>query len=261
MTVLDATATPDEWAPPEITDPFVIHSEGQWTQVPAQWPWHSHPVHELVWVRHGSMTTRARAGAGEQLFTVPQGRALWLPAGVDHSGSLTANVTLCDAFFSPERTPVSFDVPTEVLMTPVLESLLTHLARTDLTDAARTRAEAVVFDVLEPAPQQLCLKVPDDLRIATVVDTLLDDPGHPRDLDGWARDLGISGRTVTRAFRASTGFTFGQWRQSLRIQHAVSLLSAGRPVHEVSDQLGYAQSSTFIAAFRRVTGRTPGAHL
>lgn len=199
---------------------------------------------------------RVRTDDGEQLFTAQEGRAVWLPAGTPHSGQVTANVILCDAFFSPERTPVAFLRPTVVEMTPVLESLLTHLARPDLADAARARAEAVVFDVLEPAADQFSLPVPDDPRITRIVDTLLADPACPRALDGWARDLGISERTVTRAFRESTGLTYGQWRQSLRIRHAVTLLSAGHRVHEVSDQLGYTQPSTFIAAFHKVTGKT-----
>lgn len=245
--------------PAEITAPFVILSEGQWPDVPTDWPWHSHSVHELVWVRHGTMTSRVRTGDGERLFTVQEGRAVWLPAGTPHAGQVTANVTLCDAFFSPERTPVAFHGPTVVEMSTVLESLLVHLARPDLEDAARARAEAVVFDVLEPAADQFVLPVPDDPRIARVIDTLLADPAHPRSLDGWARELDISERTVTRAFRESTGLTFGQWRQSVRIRHAVTLLSEGRRVHEVSDLLGYAQPSTFIAAFHRLTGRTPGA--
>ncbi|MDN6535816.1 MAG: AraC family transcriptional regulator [Corynebacterium variabile] len=245
--------------PAEITAPFVILSEGQWPDVPTDWPWHSHSVHELVWVRHGTMTSRVRTDDGEQLFTVQERRAVWLPAGTPHSGQVTANVILCDAFFSPERTPVAFLRPTVVEMTTVLESLLTHLARPDLADAARARAEAVVFDVLEPAADQFSLPVPDDPRITRIVDTLLADPACPRALDGWARDLGISERTVTRAFRESTGLTYGQWRQSLRIRHAVTLLSAGHRVHEVSDQLGYTQPSTFIAAFHKVTGKTPGA--
>lgn len=29
--------------PAEITAPFVILSEGQWPDVPTDWPWHSHP--------------------------------------------------------------------------------------------------------------------------------------------------------------------------------------------------------------------------
>ena len=36
------------------------------------------------------MTTRIRTDDGEHLFTVPEGRGVWLPAGVHHAGQLTA---------------------------------------------------------------------------------------------------------------------------------------------------------------------------
>ncbi len=38
------------------------------------------------------------------------------------------------------------------------------------------------------------------------------------------------------------------------------MLAEGLEVHAVSDQLGYGHPSTFIAAFRRVMGTTPGAY-
>jgi len=40
----------------------------------------------------------------------------------------------------------------------------------------------------------------------------------------------------------------------------VSLLPEGVQVQEVAEQLGYAQPSTFIAAFKRTVGMTPGAY-
>lgn len=227
------------------------------TNPPTRWPVHSHDHHELVWVRRGTMTTRAEG----RIFTVPEGRGIWLPARTEHSGDVTAGVTLYGTLFAPDRTPGNFTVPaavTVVTMTTVLESLLTHLGRDDLAPDARARAEAVVFDVLEPAERQLDLRVPTDPRISTVVDTLLADPRDLRGLDAWARRLGISERTVTRAFREATGLTFGRWRMELRIQRAIAMLSEGQTVQDVSRQLGYAQPSTFIAAFRRVTDTTPG---
>lgn len=49
-------------------------------------------------------------------------------------GRTTAGVEFHDAFFAPDRTPFTFEGPTAITTTPVLESLLTHLARTDFGD-------------------------------------------------------------------------------------------------------------------------------
>ncbi|ODU05592.1 MAG: AraC family transcriptional regulator [Pseudonocardia sp. SCN 72-86] len=240
---------------PEHAGAHVILAESETSALPLEWEPHSHAMHELVWVRGGTLTARV----GDRVFTVSDGSGLWIPVGTAHAGRLTANVAFHDAFFAPDRTPVAFDEPTAIAMTPVLESLLSHLARADLGDAARARAEVVVFDVLEPSARQLALRLPGDDRIDPIATALLDDPADDRALDEWARTLGISERTITRAFRVATGLSFVQWRQVLRVHAALTLLSEGHDVQATSARLGYAQPSTFIEAFRRVMGTTPGA--
>ncbi|MGG7509952.1 AraC family transcriptional regulator [Plantibacter sp. YIM 135249] len=244
-------------SPVRASEPFVIFADAEVPAEPTEWAPHSHPMHELVWVRGGTQTTRV----GDRIFTVSDGSGLWLPAGQPHAGRLTAGVELSNAFFAPDRTPVAFDGPTVIAMTPVLESLLGHLSRTDLDADARARAESVVFDVLEPSPRQLALRLPGDPRIDTIAETLLDAPADDRSLEDWARELGISDRTITRAFRKTTGLSFVQWRRVLRVHQALTFLSEGHDVQATAELLGYAQSSTFIAAFRREMGTTPGAFL
>jgi AraC-like DNA-binding protein len=53
--------------------------------------------------------------------------------------------------------------------------------------------------------------------------------------------------------------TFSRWRASARMRAALPLLAAGRPVSQVASEVGYDTASAFVAAFRRVTGTTPGA--
>ncbi|NEC14775.1 AraC family transcriptional regulator [Streptomyces sp. SID8014] len=241
--------------PVQAPGPFAILSESRIPRVPTEWSPHAHPLHELVWVRGGTLTSRV----ADRIFTVSEGHGLWMPAGTVHGGRATAGAEFHDAFFAPERTPFAFREPVAITMTPLLESLLAHLARTDLQAAARARAEAVVFDVLEPSDRQFALQLPGDPRIDPIAGALLDDPGDGRSLEEWARELGTSERTVTRAFRHTTGLSFAQWRQLLRAHRALILLSGGHDVATVSEVLGYAQPSSFIAAFRRVMGTTPGA--
>ncbi|MGW6020400.1 helix-turn-helix domain-containing protein [Streptomyces sp. NPDC055099] len=224
-------------------------------RAPTEWSPHAHPLHELVWVRGGTLTSRV----GDRVFTVVEGHGLWMPAGVVHAGRATAGAEFSDAFFALDRTPFAFTEPKAIAMTPLLESLLNHLSRTDLDAEARARAESVVFDVIQPAERQFSVRLPGDPRIDAIAEALLDDPGDGRSLEEWARHLGTSDRTITRAFRQTTGLSFAQWRQMLRVHRALMLLADGFDVTTVSDVLGYAQPSSFIAAFRRVMGTTPGA--
>ncbi|WUI52313.1 AraC family transcriptional regulator [Streptomyces sp. NBC_00414] len=243
--------------PERATAPFAIVAGLQVPRVPTEWAPHSHPRHELVWVRGGTLTSRVE----DRVFTVSEGHGLWMPAGVVHGGRATAGAKFYEAFFAPDRAPLAFafEEPRAIAMTPLLESLLTHLSRTDLDAAARARAESVVFDVLQPSEHRFALQLPGDARIDAIADALLDDPADDRSLEEWARCLGISDRTITRAFRHATGLSFAQWRQVLRVHRALTLLAEGFDVTTVSETLGYAQPSTFIASFRRVMGTTPGA--
>ncbi|MBM2620738.1 helix-turn-helix domain-containing protein [Actinoplanes sp. LDG1-06] len=250
-TVVRRGVSVPDGAPAALT----IVAESEVPGVPTEWSPHSHPMHLLVWVRGGTLTSRI----GNRIFTVPPGFGLWLPAGVVHGGRLTAAAELHDAFFAPERTPVEFAGPTSIAVTPLLESLLLRLAGTGLDAGARARTEAVVFDVLDPAERQFALELPGDPRIDTIAEALLGNPADDRGLPEWAAQLGVSERTITRAFREATGLSFAQWRQALRVHEALKLLSEGVDVGSVSERLGYSQPSTFIAAFRRVMNVTPGA--
>lgn len=253
--VLDEVQVPDA-----VAAPFAIFSESVYVAVPLEFEPHSHPVHELVWVRGGTMSVRL----ADVLVTVPEGHGVWIPAGVVHSGRTTARTVLSDALFDTQRsaTPLASLADAVVIeVTPILASLLTYLERTDLSTEARIRAEAVVFDVLAPAARQLSLRVPHAARVEPIVAALLVDPTDERTLSDWASVLDMSERTITRLFRSHTGLSFMQWRQVLRVHRALALLGEGLAVQEVSDLMGYAQSSTFIASFRRVMGVTPGAYV
>jgi AraC-like DNA-binding protein len=137
-------------------------------------------------------------------------------------------------------------------------ALVGHLARPELTDDARRRAEAVLFDVLAPAPVASAdLTWPRDGRARQVADALAADPADERDVGTWAREVGASERTLSRLFVAETGLSMGRWRTRLRVRTALELLAAGTPVAVVGRQVAYRTTSAFIAAFRREVGVTP----
>jgi AraC-like DNA-binding protein len=52
---------------------------------------------------------------------------------------------------------------------------------------------------------------------------------------------------------------FESWRRQVRLMRAVELLVAGRSVKEVAFAVGYQDSGTLVALFRRTFGKTPRA--
>ena len=54
--------------------------------------------------------------------------------------------------------------------------------------------------------------------------------------------------------------TFYEWRTQLRIYHALVLLADGHDTTRVARACGWANPSSFIAAFPNIMGTTPGRY-
>ncbi|WP_106402843.1 helix-turn-helix domain-containing protein [Actinocorallia populi] len=234
--------------------PFVILGWSETIAHDTTWNAHSHPFHELLWNERGTST----AVVGTRAWTVTPALGLWMPAGTLHSGSAIAG-TLCRANFFGFGTMTSLsDTPVGVEITPLLRLLLERLADTELPDGSRAVTEAMVLDVLTPSSRELLLQMPTSDLLRPIADAVRSDPGDRRTLANWASQLGVSRRTITRAFNAETGTSFARWVAAVRVQHAVALLTRGWEVDAVAEKVGYRSASAFGAAFRRTTGLTPG---
>jgi len=67
----------------------------------------------------------------------------------------------------------------------------------------------------------------------------------------------LSTRQLTRGFRASRGYSIGNYVADSRIDHAKRMLLRGESVKAISYSLGFASPSAFCCSFRRATGLTP----
>lgn len=235
--------------------PFPILSWSEDFTHDLEWNEHSHPYHELLWNERGAST----AVVGSRVWTVTPTLGLWMPAGTLHSGSAVAGTRCRASLFGFDAvTPIS-SAPVAVEITPLLRLLLERLADTELPAGSRSLTEAMVLDVLTPAPHELLLQMPTSDLLRPIADAVRKDPGDGRGLAEWASLLGVSARTISRAFNAETGTSFARWVAAVRAQHAVELLTQGWPVEAVAERVGYRSASAFGAAFRRTTGLTPGA--
>ncbi|MEI8593039.1 helix-turn-helix domain-containing protein [Photobacterium sp. Hal280] len=99
--------------------------------------------------------------------------------------------------------------------------------------------------------------MPQDRRLAPIVDALLSDPGSTKTLAQWARQTGATERTLSRVFQKEIQLTFPQWRQRLRLMTAITLLEQGLSVQNVAHEIGYQSVSAFIEAFRLAFKLTP----
>ena len=168
---------------------------------------------------------------GRTSWVLPPTRAVWLPAGVAHSVAASGQTTMLSAYVRPDRCPLRWETPTVVDVSGLVRELVGHLSREGLSVEERQRAEAVVWDVIEPLPvATVSPPLPVDDRARKVADGLLADPTDGRTLAAWGRTVGASERTLARLFTAETGMGFERWRSTARLAAALPLLASGMPV-------------------------------
>jgi AraC-like DNA-binding protein len=95
--------------------------------------------------------------------------------------------------------------------------------------------------------------------LAAVERVVADGERGFRSLEDVARTLHLSPRTLKRRL-AAEGATFSAIVEAARRERALLLLrSPELSLDEIADRLGYSDVANFTRAFRRWTGRTPGA--
>ncbi|MFW0790550.1 helix-turn-helix domain-containing protein [Gordonia sp. CPCC 205333] len=220
-------------------------------------PEHRHAQHQIVWAPTGVLTVVAVSRS----WVLPPTRALFVPAGTPHVTGSRDGADLRGVYLEPDLATTSFVTPTLLRVSRLLHELFDHLISTELGDAQRERAQALVFDLLEPIDViPVGAPMPVDDRAVALAMMWLTNPTDQRSLAELAAEAGFSSRTAARLFDAETGMTAGQWRTQARLAAALPLLASGVAVSRVAPRVGYATSSAFVDAFRRYTGVSPARY-
>lgn len=226
--------------------------------VGTRFEWHSHADHQLAWSPEGVLVVLTEDGAS---YVLPPSRALWVPAGTVHETRASGAAVLRSVYLEPLRCPIDWSAPTPVGVSPLLGELIHHLDDRGLGAEERSRAEAVLFDLLLPLRiATIDVRRPSDPRARDVADALLADPADPRTLREWGQAVGASSRTLARVFLEDTGLSFGRWRTLVRLQASLPYLAEQMPVSTVAPLVGYRTTSAYVVAFRTHTGVTPGRY-
>lgn len=221
---------------------------------------HSHAWYQLIYAIEGTMMVTTETG----MWVVPPHRAVWVPPGIVHQISYPV--------FTRERhlyidCNARSDLPDRCMVLDV-SPLLRELIRAasllpveyDLEGADGRLMEVLLDQLRPPRNDQLHLPMPHDPRLLKICNYLQTDPADNRTLEDWSRESGASSRTLARLFMRETGMPFREWRQKLRLLHALEKLANNRPVTEVALDLGYDTPSAFISMFRKAMGKTPGTY-
>ncbi len=202
-------------------------------------------------------------------WIVPANRVAWIPAGFEHQHRAHGRTDMRIEFLSASLARLVPDHPAVFMASDLARELLLTLSGARNDEGATgsdghgsgARLRRVLVDELHQAPAQpLKLPEPRDDRLQSVARLLWENPADNTSLAGLGQKVGASARTLSRLLRDELGMTFYEWRTQLRISHALVLLADGHDTTHVAHACGWANPSSFIAAFAHILGTTPGRH-
>jgi AraC-like DNA-binding protein/quercetin dioxygenase-like cupin family protein len=222
---------------------------------------HSHEEGQFAYAATGGISMFTDEGN----WIVPAQRAIWVPANIGHEMHMHGHVTMLNTFIGPRAAQLAA-LPSHCQVFGV-SALLRHLLDAMLelpahAGAKRARLEAVLLDELSGLPRlPFSVPLPQDPRLSRACRYMLDAPTQSISIDEMARLANVSRRTFTRQFREATGLSFVVWRTHVCVLEALSRLSQGASVKDVSVDLGYSSTSAFSAAFKQLLGEPPVRYL
>lgn len=225
----------------------------------------SHARGHLVYAASGVLAVHTERGTS----VVPASRAAWTPAGFTHCHRAHGDTDMRIVFLAPSLARLMPGHPAVFLATGLAREVLLALtgprnyddAAPDYSRSARSRLLRVLVDELSEAHEQpLHLPEPRDDRLQAIARMLHENPADNTSLAELGKTIGASTRTLSRLFRDELGMTFYEWRTQLRIYHALVLLADGHDTTQAAYACGWANPSSFIAAFTSIIGTTPGRY-
>src|ERR1700730_305471 len=223
-------------------------------------PLHFHDRDQLVYASRGVMTLRTRNGT----WVVPPHRAVWLPAEIPHTITMSGLVAMRTLYLKPR---LAKGLPRDccvINVSTLLKELILHACTMHTLKKSvkwQMHLVAVILHQLE-AVQTVPLQLPhlSDPRLVRIAEILMSDPRDSRTLTQLCKGTGAGKRSVERLFQQEIGMTFGKWRQQLRLMQGMRLLAEGAKVTNAALESGYGTPSAFTSMFRKALGITPSSY-
>ncbi|OOG40062.1 AraC family transcriptional regulator [Rhodanobacter sp. C06] len=222
--------------------------------------WHRHLRGQVYCIESGLLHVHTRYGS----WLLPPHRAGWMPPGELHTVSVSGPMSGWGLFLAPDVCAGLPERPCVLGTSELMRALVRRASSWVLAErleSEQERVSVVLLDELRRAPQEpLHLPMPVDRRLLRIAHAVLKAPQDNRSLEDWAGHAGLSARSLSRLFRHETALSFAQWRQQARLSRALERLAEGMPVAQVAEATGYANTSAFIAMFRRACGQSPARY-
>jgi AraC-like DNA-binding protein/quercetin dioxygenase-like cupin family protein len=218
---------------------------------------HSHDWAQVLYAVAGVMWVEV----GREAFIVPPKRAVWIPAGMEHSIHMMSAVRMRNLYL-PTRKIGHLNRHSDLFeVNGLLRELITMIAeyqgRHD-EQYLKAAYKLVLLELARAPRSSLRIPMPEatDRRLETLCRAVIDNPSIAVSFAQYADDAGASVRTLSRLFKQELGIGFAEWRRQVQLAVALSRLAEGQSVSQIARSLGYLPSS-FSDMFRRALGAAP----
>ncbi len=224
-----------------------------------QVPEHAHGSDQLIYAISGLMEVSSNEG----VYLIPPQFALWIPARTCHRIYMPGPVSMRTLYLRTRLVVRPESYSAVLYVTPLLRELIVETVRVGQL-RMRDPYECALRDVLiaqlqKASPMPTFVTLPREPRALAVAQAILRNPGVSKTMATLCAEVGVSVRTIERAFLKESGINFESWRRQVRLKKAVELLVSGCSVKETAWEIGYSQSSALVELFRETFGTTPKA--
>ena len=227
------------------------HPDGHWISP------HRHRRGQLLSSSTGTLVVTTERGA----WVMPPQRGMWIPPDTSHSVRSVGDVSMQSLYVEPahaKRMPSRNEV---VDITPFMRCLLAEAMDVPPDYSPDSRAGALMalieYELHTLSALPLSLPYPLHATLAERCFRFLRKPDVHETAEQWCRELDLSMRSFSRAFRRETGMSFITWRQQACLLISLQRLAAGVSVTDVAMDLGYDNPASFTTMFKRVLGVAP----
>lgn len=224
-------------------------------------PVHTHPRAQLLYAVEGVM----RVITPNSVWTIPSHRALWVPPNIEHHSFMMSDLEMRTLYVS-EDVPLSLGtecraISVSGLLRELILGLLQEPAEYPIPGRGEHLVALILMEIDRAATQAVEIPWPQDRRLQTVCQYVMNSPGISHTIDDLAAMAGASARTLIRLFPKETGLKYHQWVQQVQLAEAICRLGRGESIARIASFLGYASPSAFSAMFKRSFGVTPNQYL
>ena len=224
--------------------------------------WHTHDLHQLLYAFEGV----AEVETDGSHHLLPPQQAAWIPAGLPHQTTLR-NVRTVAVFFHPSMIEGHDDRVQVLSAAAPAREMIVYAARWRIDRRVSDPTADAFFTALALLTAEWLDTAEAPLRLPTshvpVIDAVMrHTQEHLATVDeaSVCAAVGLSERSLRRAFRTETGMSWQEYRTTSRVLRAMAVLAGerDRSVLDVATEVGFESASGFNRAFLRLTGERPG---